>query len=177
MFWLINRNNWHPEVYKSYTRMQLLPVLMYKLLNLVSYCISIQSKSLSLYMVISVLTWSNLKKFCVSLQIWFNEAMRRVLVEKDRQLENLRMHSVHVESECQKHRETIHRLTGTSGLVWAKYVKSSVTSLVADIILVQKKELTTKKKGPALQDRVYLKLHETWECIDILRNYLLKTLS
>lgn len=53
----------------------------------------------------------------VYLQIWFNEAMRRVLVEKDRQLENLRMHSVHVESECQKHRETIHRLTGTSGLV------------------------------------------------------------
>jgi len=46
-------------------------------------------------------------------QIWFNEAMRRVLVEKDRQLESLRMHSVHLETECQKHRETIHRLTGS----------------------------------------------------------------
>ncbi|XP_046675481.1 RB1-inducible coiled-coil protein 1-like isoform X2 [Homalodisca vitripennis] len=50
-------------------------------------------------------------------QIWFNEAMRRVLVEKDRQLESLRLHSLHIESECQKHRETIQRLTGTSGSV------------------------------------------------------------
>ncbi|KAG8322747.1 reticulophagy [Homalodisca vitripennis] len=43
--------------------------------------------------------------------------MRRVLVEKDRQLESLRLHSLHIESECQKHRETIQRLTGTSGSV------------------------------------------------------------
>ncbi|XP_054281872.1 RB1-inducible coiled-coil protein 1 isoform X3 [Macrosteles quadrilineatus] len=48
-------------------------------------------------------------------QIWFNEAMRRVLVEKDRQLENLRVHSIHLETECQNHRDTIHRLTGTTG--------------------------------------------------------------
>jgi len=48
-------------------------------------------------------------------QIWFNEAMRRVLVDKDRQLEHLRVHSIHLESECQKHRDTIHRLTGTTG--------------------------------------------------------------
>ncbi|PNF24637.1 hypothetical protein B7P43_G00746 [Cryptotermes secundus] len=44
-------------------------------------------------------------------QVWFNEAMRRVVEDKERQLEILRMREVSLVEECQRHQETIRQLT------------------------------------------------------------------
>ena len=41
----------------------------------------------------------------------FNEAMRHVLDDKERQLESLRTREASLVEECQRHRETIRRLT------------------------------------------------------------------
>lgn len=48
-------------------------------------------------------------------QLWFNDAMRRVLIEKDRQVEALQLSKYSLETECQKHKDTINRLTGLGG--------------------------------------------------------------
>lgn len=48
-------------------------------------------------------------------QLWFNDAMRRVLIEKDKQVEALQMSKYSLETECQKHKDTINRLTGLGG--------------------------------------------------------------
>jgi hypothetical protein len=43
--------------------------------------------------------------------VWFNEAMRHVLDDKERQLESLRTREASLVEECQRHQETIRRLT------------------------------------------------------------------
>ena len=44
-------------------------------------------------------------------QVWFNEAMRRVVEDKERQLESLRVREASLLEEVQRHRETIRQLT------------------------------------------------------------------
>nr|CAD7257996.1 unnamed protein product [Timema shepardi] len=48
-------------------------------------------------------------------QVWFNEAMRRVVGEKDRQLDAARAREVSLIEECHRHQETIRRLTDEQG--------------------------------------------------------------
>ncbi|KAK7873592.1 hypothetical protein R5R35_009290 [Gryllus longicercus] len=47
-------------------------------------------------------------------QVWFNEAMRRVVDEKERQMEALRTREATLMAECQRYQETIRNLTDCS---------------------------------------------------------------
>jgi hypothetical protein len=47
--------------------------------------------------------------------VWFNEAMRRVVDDKERQLDILRMRESSLAEQCQRHQETIRQLTDNRG--------------------------------------------------------------
>ncbi|KAK3908461.1 RB1-inducible coiled-coil protein 1 [Frankliniella fusca] len=48
-------------------------------------------------------------------QVWFNEALRRVSGDRERQLQALWAREASLKEECQKHRETIRRITEDAG--------------------------------------------------------------
>ncbi|XP_075213216.1 autophagy-related 17 isoform X2 [Lycorma delicatula] len=54
-------------------------------------------------------------KFEADKQISINEAMRRVVGEKERQIENMRLQVLTLEADCQKYKDTINRLTDNTG--------------------------------------------------------------
>lgn len=50
-------------------------------------------------------------------QVWFNEAMRRVIEEKERQVESHRSRETLLSEECERYKETIRRLTESETIV------------------------------------------------------------
>nr|CAD7437975.1 unnamed protein product [Timema bartmani] len=66
-------------------------------------------------------------------QVWFNEAMRRVVGEKDRQLDAARAREVSLIEECHRHQETIRRLTDDQG-AGPMYVLVSLGAEPGDVL-------------------------------------------
>jgi hypothetical protein len=52
---------------------------------------------------------------CNDRQVWFNEAMRHVVDDKEQQLDILRMREASLVEQCQRHQETIQQLTDNRG--------------------------------------------------------------
>ncbi|XP_069698604.1 RB1-inducible coiled-coil protein 1 isoform X3 [Periplaneta americana] len=63
-------------------------------------------------------------------QVWFNEAMRRVVDDKERQLEVLRVREASLIEECQRHRETIRQLTDSRDIAGAQGSDSAMWPLL-----------------------------------------------
>ncbi|KAK7873593.1 hypothetical protein R5R35_009290 [Gryllus longicercus] len=74
-------------------------------------------------------------------QVWFNEAMRRVVDEKERQMEALRTREATLMAECQRYQETIRNLTDCSreagGSLDSKMSGSTVWQLLDRIELLK----------------------------------------
>jgi hypothetical protein len=67
--------------------------------------------------------------------VWFNEAMRRVVDDKERQLDILRMREASLVEQCLRHQETIRQLTdnidsGAQGYSFIYVTVLNLTSVV-----------------------------------------------
>ncbi|XP_015510734.2 RB1-inducible coiled-coil protein 1 isoform X3 [Neodiprion lecontei] len=69
-------------------------------------------------------------------QVWFNEAMRRVIEEKERQLETHRSREAMLSEECERFKVTIRRLTESETMI-RQTLTETVESLEADKVRLE----------------------------------------
>ncbi|XP_067001491.2 RB1-inducible coiled-coil protein 1 isoform X3 [Anabrus simplex] len=80
-------------------------------------------------------------------QVWFNEAMRRVVGEKERQVEALRAREASLVAECQRHQDTIRRLTDDRDAVGApRSLDSTVAGATIWPLLDRMERLETERR-------------------------------
>ncbi|XP_015607624.1 RB1-inducible coiled-coil protein 1 isoform X2 [Cephus cinctus] len=79
-------------------------------------------------------------------QVWFNEAMRTVVEEKDREMELHRTREISLAKECERYKDTIRRLTES---------ESMVENLEADKVVLEANMAAERKMFEQLESKVH----------------------